>query len=67
MVIGSKFPSDQIVSAHFAAIKYGLDNDIADSEHIIFYGDEAKASLITAQYGGRVLAVKPTVRRYRGR
>jgi hypothetical protein len=66
MVIGSKFPSDQIVSAYFAAIKYGLQNDIADSEHIIFYGDEAKATMVTALYGGQVLAVKPAVRR-RGR
>jgi hypothetical protein len=66
MVIGSKFPSDQIVSAHFAAIKYGLQNDIAGPEHIIFYGDEAKATLVTARYGGRVVAAKETVRR-RGR
>lgn len=63
MVIGSKFPSDQIVSAHFAAIKYGLQNDIVDPEHIIFYGDEAKATLVTARYGGMVVAAKEMVRR----
>lgn len=63
MVIGSKFPSDQIVSAHFAAIKYGLQNDIAGPEHIIFYGDEAKATLVTARYGGHVVKVLPKIRR----
>jgi hypothetical protein len=63
MVIGSKFPSDKIVGAHFDAIKYGLQNDIVDSEHILFYGNADKATLVTARNGGRVLAIKETVRR----
>lgn len=67
MVIGSKFPKNQIVSAHFAAIKYGLQNDIVDSEHIIFYGDQDKAAIVTSRYGGRIVGAKPRVRRYRGR
>jgi hypothetical protein len=66
MVIGSKFPANQIVSAHFAAIKYGLQNDIVDSRHIIFYGDGDKATLVTAKYGGKVVGVKSKVRRRRG-
>jgi hypothetical protein len=66
MVIGSSFPSDRMVSAHFDAIKYGLQNDIVDSTHIIFYGDADKATLVTARNGGRVLAIKPQIRR-RGR
>jgi hypothetical protein len=63
MVIGSSFPSDRMVSAHFDAIKYGLQNDIVDSTHIIFYGDADKATLVTARNGGRVLAIKPQIRR----
>jgi len=66
MVIGSKFPANQIVSAHFGAIKYGLQNDIVDSRHIIFYGDADKAALVTAKYGGKVVGVKSKVRRRRG-
>jgi hypothetical protein len=66
MVIGSQFPTDKIVPAHFEAIKFGLQNDIAGTEHIIFYGDEAKATLVTAKFGGRVVSVKECIRR-RGR
>ena len=66
MVIGSKFPSDKIVSAHFAAIKFGLQNDIAGPEHIIFYGDQDKAALVTSRYGGHIVAAAHKVRR-RGR
>jgi hypothetical protein len=63
MVIGSRFPSDKVVGAHFDAIKYGLQNDIVDSRHIIFYGDADKAVLVTARNHGRVLAIKDKVRR----
>jgi hypothetical protein len=66
MVIGSQIPADRMVSAHFDAIKYGLQNDIVTPTVILFYGDEAKANLITARNGGKVLAIKPAVRR-RGR
>jgi hypothetical protein len=63
MVIGSKFPADKMVGAHFDAIKYGLQNDIVDPRHIIFYGDADKATLVTARNGGKVLAIKTKVRR----
>lgn len=63
MVIGSQIPADRMVSAHFDAIKYGLENDIVSPTIILFYGDEYKANLVTARHDGKVLAVKPTVRR----
>lgn len=63
MVIASIFPTDQMGPAHFDAIKHGLDHDLAGDNFIIFYGNQGKASLVTAAHGGKIVAAKTHVRR----
>jgi len=63
MVIASRFPPGEIVGAHFDAIKFGLQNDIAGPEHIIFYGNQGKAALITAKHGGIIVAARNKIGR----
>ena len=63
MVVGSYIPESRLVSAHFDAIKYGVENDILPPNTMLFYGDADKATLITARNSGKVLAIKAQVRR----
>lgn len=62
MVIGSRFPTDKMVTAHVEAIKFGMQHDIVGPAHILFYGDEVKASHVTARAGGTIVARKNMVR-----
>lgn len=62
MVIASVFPTDKMVTAHVEAIKFGIEHDIIAPAHILFYGDEAKASHVTANAGGTIVARKQSVR-----
>lgn len=60
-VVAGRVPD--VIHARVEAIKFGMPMDIVDGEHVIFYGDEAKASLIISQCDGVITSRKNMVRR----